>query len=281
MDLRSSQTLYSLVFALISISLGLYVAPSKPISTYLFSVFCLLSGIVSYYCLIPPVPAPSPSSSSQKTSPPASQFSQPPAANSDFFAKITIHRPQRLLYLLAGSLHGFIALFRSSTPCLATLFHPPTYLCPRSATHLDRHLFDFNPYTTLRLALLLCACAVRLTSFHQLGRDFNFFLTPPSRLHTTGLYRYVRHPSYTALMVIVFAQWSLFLRPDGVVACWLPQRWLSVPGLHGWHGAFWAVYMSLAMWGRVGDEERMLATRFGGEWEAYKRRTSRFVPWVL
>lgn len=72
-------------------------------------------------------------------------------------------------------------------------------------------------------------------------------------LVTGGPYRWCRHPLYVCFMVIVLGIDLMFGSPMGVLATLL----LAVPS---------AVY-------RARLEEKALADRFGGEWEAYKGRT--------
>ena len=72
-----------------------------------------------------------------------------------------------------------------------------------------------------------------------------------------GVYRYLRHPQYTGLMVI-----SLGALLD----------WATLPLLLLWPLLVWK-YVRLA-----GREERILATRFGTQWQEYARRTGKFWP---
>jgi len=62
------------------------------------------------------------------------------------------------------------------------------------------------------------------------------------------------------------------------VGCWLPD-WIVEARL------FWRALVCLIVcvvtsitWNRVKDEEMMLKSTFGKEWEAWHERTKRFVP---
>lgn len=92
--------------------------------------------------------------------------------------------------------------------------------------------------------------------------DVNFsallHLRDEHSLVTTGPYRWVRHPMYTALFVFL-AGLTLLTRN-------------LIPGVAPAVGL--AVLVAL----RVPREEAMLAERFGEAWEEYCRRTGRFVP---
>lgn len=71
-------------------------------------------------------------------------------------------------------------------------------------------------------------------------------------------------------------------RVDGVVSCWASERWYKWLRDLGWSLAPVGVSVVLgAVWTRVRQEEEMLRTKFGGEWEGWHSRTARFVPGVF
>jgi protein-S-isoprenylcysteine O-methyltransferase len=115
----------------------------------------------------------------------------------------------------------------------------------------------------LALGLLLGGLALRWTAILTLGR----FFTVDVAIHAghvvvqTGLYRSVRHPSYTGLLVA-------FLGLGVFYANWLSILALLVP-------------ISLAVLNRVVKEERALLTSLGAEYAAYCVRTKRFIPGLL
>lgn len=76
-------------------------------------------------------------------------------------------------------------------------------------------------------------------------------------LVTTGPYRHIRHPLYTAGMVF-------FLCLSVLTASWFM---LAAIGL-----------TSIALLARIPKEEARLAERFGEQYDAYVRRTGRFLP---
>lgn len=77
----------------------------------------------------------------------------------------------------------------------------------------------------------------------------------PARFVTTGLYRYVRHPLYTA----------------GLLFLWLTPVMTTT---------LLALYASLSLYLYVGSvfEERRLGVEFGEAYAAYQRRVPRLVP---
>lgn len=96
----------------------------------------------------------------------------------------------------------------------------------------------------------------------ELGRNWSDSLEVREQhaLVTEGLYRYVRHPMYTAFFMWAVAQ-----------ALLLPN-WIAGPaGLIG----FGTLFLF-----RVGREERMMLDSFGEDYRAYMRRTARLIPGI-
>jgi protein-S-isoprenylcysteine O-methyltransferase Ste14 len=82
-------------------------------------------------------------------------------------------------------------------------------------------------------------------------------IQPGHTLVTTGIYSHIRNPSYLGLLISSFG-WSLAFRSAvGVIL-----TALLVPPLIA----------------RMHAEERLLASEFGAEYEAYRARTWRLVP---
>lgn len=96
----------------------------------------------------------------------------------------------------------------------------------------------------------------------ELGRNWSVSLELRDKheLITNGVYRYVRHPMYSAFFLWAIAQFLL-----------LPN-WVA--GLSGIVG-FGTLYLF-----RVGREEQLMLEAFGEEYRAYMRRTARVLPWV-
>ncbi|KAK4666164.1 hypothetical protein QC763_0069980 [Podospora pseudopauciseta] len=155
-------------------------------------------------------------------------------------------------------------------------------LPPNQCRHLNPDLVTWSPSTAIPLALILCVgVPLRLASYASLGKNFTFALAEPDRLKTTGLYRYVQHPSYTGVVVLIFCNIALMARVDGVVSCWASERWYRWLRDLGWSLAPVGVSVVLgAVWTRVRQEEEMLRTKFGGEWEGWHSRTARCIKLV-
>lgn len=181
---------------------------------------------------------------------------------------------RRLVTLVLWIWHGLITwLFPS----------PPWVLCP-CRNSLSDTLFTPSYYTSIALGIVFIAAPVRLLSFKQLGANFTFRLAKPKSLVTTGLYSYVRHPSYPTNWLLLAVNLALLLRLDGVFGCLLPSvvvRWGMGSGL--WPALLVGSALSglYSIWIRVKDEEAMLKAEFGKEWEEYSMKTKRFIPWLL
>lgn len=80
------------------------------------------------------------------------------------------------------------------------------------------------------------------------------------RLVTTGLYRYMRHPQYTGIILFTFG-WIL--------------HWPSVITL-----LLWPVLIGAYVW-LAKKEEGMARDEFGGEYERYAAQTKRFIPGLI
>ncbi|KAL2754204.1 hypothetical protein ACRALDRAFT_1081334 [Sodiomyces alcalophilus JCM 7366] len=165
--------------------------------------------------------------------------------------------------------------------------HPniPTHLLRNAAENgnLNPSLVTWSPATTIPLALILCAgIPLRLVPYSTLGKNFTFALTKPDRLTTTGIYRYVQHPSYTGLMILLISNMALLLRPDGALSSWLPRGWCLALKEWQWALASAAVAILVAAGSvRIRQEERLLKAEFGEEWERWHAKTARLIPFIF
>lgn len=102
---------------------------------------------------------------------------------------------------------------------------------------------------------------LRLAPVFVLGRRFSGLVAiqPEHRLVTDGLYGIIRHPSYLGLFVSVLG-WGLVFRSGVGVAI--------------------ALLMLVVLLARIKAEERLLSETFGAEYEAYRTRTWRLLPYI-
>lgn len=177
---------------------------------------------------------------------------------------------------------GLLALHASS---LAYLYPAvPTALLRYGAENgLNPNLITWSTATAVPLVLIICAgIPLRLASYALLGKNFTFTLAEPDRLTRTGLYRYVQHPSYTGLLILIVCNVALLCRTDGVLSCWAPPVWYPLLRMTEWVLApVGLVGVLFAVWTRVREEERMLRAEFGLEWEIWHACTARFIPWLF
>jgi protein-S-isoprenylcysteine O-methyltransferase Ste14 len=110
-------------------------------------------------------------------------------------------------------------------------------------------------YLALAAALLLRARAVR-----ALGAHFSYDISAAAgaALHTSGAYRWIRHPAYLGLTAL----------------CVLPGVALESAG-----GTLWLAATTVPqVLHRIAHEERALLVHFGAAYRAYQERTSRLIP---
>ncbi|KUJ14676.1 uncharacterized protein LY89DRAFT_686355 [Mollisia scopiformis] len=217
------------------------------------SLYILLSTYTSFLSARPPNPTP---------------------YNSKHKDSISRHVTPRALFIRTsvkvslGLGHTFLAL---------TYPAPPKSICPNQS-NLSWYLFTWTPHTVIAVSSILFGSCLRVYAFSVLGKNFTFRLDAPKNLVTSGLYNYVQHPAYTGSTMIFLGNIALLQRPDGVLGCWLPA-WIVDATL------FWRILAIVFIFGifrgtgkRVLDEEMMLKNTFGEEWEAWHKRTKRFIP---
>ncbi|KAI0720592.1 hypothetical protein C8T65DRAFT_633661 [Cerioporus squamosus] len=135
------------------------------------------------------------------------------------------------------------------------------------------------------LGTLLCAVGgvMRIFCYRALGRHFTFELSlrKDHKLVTDGPYSIVRHPSYTALIMVTIGT-LLCLTSTG--------SWLSESGIMGTLIgrlliAAWAAevtWIPIVMIMRVGTEDEILRNEFRDEWLAWSKRTPyKLIPGLI
>jgi len=139
-------------------------------------------------------------------------------------------------------------------------------LLPSIYVVTDFPRFAGYPARSLQAWLGVLVAIAALLMFHRtheaLGRNWSVTLEVREnhRLVTEGIYRYLRHPMYTAFWLWALAQ-----------ALLLPN-WIAGPaGLLG----FGTLYFF-----RVSREEQLMLDTFGEEYRAYMARTRRIIPWI-
>ena len=113
------------------------------------------------------------------------------------------------------------------------------------------------------MAMIIAGAILRRLCFRALGASFTgeVRVRPDQRVIARGPYRWARHPSYTAGMLMI----------TGVATA-----------LGSWVGA--AIGLTLAVAGyayRVRVEERALTATLGEAYRDYAAGTKRFIPFVI
>ncbi|RDA88834.1 hypothetical protein CP532_5429 [Ophiocordyceps camponoti-leonardi (nom. inval.)] len=166
------------------------------------------------------------------------------------------------------------------------LFHAylvAAYPVSSCSAKLNGRLFQWNWHTSTCLFIIAFVGApIRLAAYAGLGRNFTFKLAAPDRLITSGVYRYIQHPSYTGMCTILVANLGLLFRWDASPACLIPGSVLAM--LEGYGYLVSGLFICLGVYpiiARIHDEESMLRDTFGAEWEKWHRSTSRLIPGVF
>ena len=113
---------------------------------------------------------------------------------------------------------------------------------------------------SLSVAVIVIGLWIRWTAIFTLGRAFsaNVAIQHSQKVYKTGLYRFVRHPSYLGLLLIFLAI-GLHSRN------WIGLTVMMVP-------------TAGALWYRIHIEEAILTQAFGDEYRTYIRATKRLIP---
>ena len=126
-----------------------------------------------------------------------------------------------------------------------------------------RFSVDLNTINIVALSLLVGGLSLRWVAILTLGQ----FFTVDVAIHKNhvvvqkGLYRYVRHPSYTGLLLAFLGLGMFFANSLSILGLMLP--------------------IMLGIFNRVVKEERALLIILGPEYSDYCKRTKRFIPGLM
>ena len=113
------------------------------------------------------------------------------------------------------------------------------------------------------IALFVLGSVMRIVAICQIGAaafKFDIIFREKQKLKTDQLYGLMRHPSYTAMMIVVVSYavitHSLFFGIFGILSAWIGFQY------------------------RIYHEERGLADQFGEEYEVFRSSTGMWVPYL-
>ena len=120
---------------------------------------------------------------------------------------------------------------------------------------------DGDTIRWIGVVLFAAGGALRIWPVFLLGRRFSGLVAIQTghTLVTSGVYGFIRHPSYLGLLVNSLG-WGLAFR-SGV-------------------GVLLTALLIPPLLARIGAEERLLRSQFDGEYDTYCARTSRLIPWL-
>ena len=132
---------------------------------------------------------------------------------------------------------------------------------PAYTDRIEFWTLDGDAVRWLGVVLFAVGGALRIWPVFVLGHRFSGLVAiqPGHTLVTSGVYGVIRHPSYLGLLVNSLG-WALAFR-SGV-------------------GVLLTALVIPPLVARMRAEEALLRTQFGGEYDAYCRRTSRLIPGV-
>jgi protein-S-isoprenylcysteine O-methyltransferase Ste14 len=131
-----------------------------------------------------------------------------------------------------------------------------TLLVPVTISHIL-----LIPY--IGLFVIIAGMVIRFMAVWSLGRFFTVDVTirEDHRLKNDGMYRIIRHPSYTGSLVS-FLGFGISL-----------NNWISLIIL--------VLLVTSTMLYRIKIEERVLSDQFGEEYKNYMKNTWRLIPWIF
>lgn len=128
----------------------------------------------------------------------------------------------------------------------------------------------FAPHQLVSWALLFTSIGVLIAGLYLLRRvgqpgqardDAELFaFEKTSTLVTVGIFRYIRHPMYSSLLLLA---WGVFFKQPGLL------------------GLLCAIAATLCLWLTARRDEAACLAYFGDDYRHYMQRSKRFIPFVL
>ena len=120
-----------------------------------------------------------------------------------------------------------------------------------------------NKFKIIGYVLWIVSVIILLDIYDRLGKNYSITLQIKEKheLITDGIYKYVRHPMYFVLILILLTQ-----------AIFLPNK----IGIISMIGA-----SSIFLLQRITNEEKMLKIEFGKQYEEYIKNTKMLIPFIF
>jgi len=131
-----------------------------------------------------------------------------------------------------------------------------------ATNYLNTPISKTSIINNIGLMLIIVGIVIRLMAIRTLGKFFtvNLNLSDDHRLIKKGLYKFIRHPSYTGSL-LSFLGFGLSLNN------WVSAIIIFIPILISF------IY-------RINIEEKLMSDQFGKNYDEYKISTKRLVPFI-
>lgn len=156
--------------------------------------------------------------------------------------------------------------FFSALEPIMTLWVVLLIICHTFFANITRMASQFAPldnrfFDILGLVVGLCGIALCRIAQITIGKSWRVGIDSSSKtdLITTGIYKYIRNPTYTGLFILCLGVWLIF--PTALFFMWIL-----------------AFYLMMEF--QVRCEEEYLAGVHGEKFAEYCKRTKRYVPFV-
>jgi protein-S-isoprenylcysteine O-methyltransferase Ste14 len=119
------------------------------------------------------------------------------------------------------------------------------------------------PLLSIGVFLAVVGMIIRLAAQANLGKNFSYeaVIYTDHELVKTGIHKYIRHPMYTGLFLLVV---GLLMAMQSYIGLIVAIATLIPLGIY-----------------RISVEEKLLKKRFGEEYAEYAKSTKRLVPFVF
>lgn len=168
-----------------------------------------------------------------------------------FLAFLPYRRPSRHIWKSHGAFAAFVLALMTEMfgiPLVLFLLSPLVELHPIAPEIIERFGHRLPQVGTLVSIIGVVLIALGWQQIHA-----------AQGLVTTGLYRFMRHPQYTGILLFTFG--------------WI-VHWPSIITI-----ALWPLVVAMYVWLAL-KEEQQVRLEFGEAYDAYAQRTKRFIPVV-